>query len=130
MTFTDIGNSNLLEIINKLILFILFLWHNSSNTQPTEEHNMKWVEIIKLRSAGNDPRGLDDLLLPMSELTQSGLEIRIYRHAALESDLSIHLYWDTEAPGRSGSGLGLQLAQALEEFGLVDHGIWIKAGII
>ncbi len=91
---------------------------------------MKWVEIIKLRSAGNDPRGLNDLLLPMSDLRQSGLEIGIYRHAALESDVSIHLYWDTEGPVRSGSELGLQLARTLEEFGLVDHSIWIKAGII
>ena len=91
---------------------------------------MQWMEIIKLRSAGNDLRRLDDLLLPIRELMQSGLEIRIYRHAALESDLSIHLYWDTERSERSGSGLGLQLAGILEEFGLVDHSVWIKTDMI
>jgi len=104
--------------------------HDSSNAHILEEHTMQWMEIIKLRSAGNDPGRLNDVLLSIRELTESGMEIRIYRHAALESDLSMHLYWDTEGPGRSGSGLGLQLAKALEEFGLVDHSVWMEANII
>jgi hypothetical protein len=109
---------------------MLFLRHNSSNTSISEERTMQWMEIIRLRSVGNDFRRLNDLLLPIRELTQGGLGIRIYRHADLESDLSIHLYWNTEGAGRSGSGLGLQLAECLEEFGLVDRSVWIEASII
>jgi hypothetical protein len=88
---------------------------------------MKWLEVIKLRSAGKDSGSLNELLLLMDKFSQRGLvETKIYRHAALETDLSVHLRWDSEWPERTGSSPGLHLAQALKEFGLVDHSIWIE----
>jgi len=88
---------------------------------------MKWLEIIKLRSAGRSSGLLEKLLLSIDKFSQSGLvETKIYRHAALELDLSVHLYWESERPERNGSGLGLRLVQALKEFGLIDHSIWIE----
>jgi hypothetical protein len=88
---------------------------------------MKWLEVIKLRSAGKSPRLLEELLLSISKFSQSGLvEIKTFRHAALESDLSLHLYWKSEGPERNGSSPGLRLAQAFKEFGLIDHSVWIE----
>ena len=88
---------------------------------------MKWLEIIKLRSAGNDEKVLEEFLLPMAKVSQSGLvEIKTYSHASLETDLSVHLHWESERPAQNGSVLGLRLAQALKEFGLVDHSLWIE----
>jgi hypothetical protein len=88
---------------------------------------MKWLEVIKLRSAGKSYGLLEKFLLSMAKVNQSGLiEIKIYRHAALETDLSVLLHWESERPEQNGSSLGLHLAQALKDFGLIDHSIWIE----
>ena len=88
---------------------------------------MKWLEIIKLRSAGIEKSLLEEFLRSFM-LEQRGelIGIKTYRHAALENDLSVHLYWDSEKPKHEGSALGLHLIQALKEFGLVDYSIWIE----
>jgi hypothetical protein len=65
--------------------------------------------------------------MSIDKFNQNGLvEINIYRHAALESDLSVLLHWESVRPEQNGSSLGLRLAQALKEFGLIDHSIWIE----
>jgi hypothetical protein len=88
---------------------------------------MKWLEIIKLRSARKDCRLLEELLLSVGKFNQSGLvETKTFRHATLESDWSIHLHWESERPERNGSALCLHLARALEEFGLIDHSVWVE----
>jgi len=88
---------------------------------------MKWLEIIKLRSTGIEKSLLEEFLRSFM-LDQSGelIGIKTYRHAALENDLSVHLYWDSEKPKQEGSVLGLHLVQALKEFGMVDYSIWIE----
>ncbi len=91
------------------------------------EDIMKWLEVIRLRSAGKDSRAVDELLLSIGKFNQSGLvETKTFRHASLDSDLSIHLHWESEQPDRNGSPLGLHLARALKEFGLIDHSIWVE----
>jgi len=88
---------------------------------------MRWLEVIKLRSAGKDCRLLRELLLSVANFNQSELvQTKTFHHAALESDWSIHLHWESEQPEQNGSGLGLRLAKALEEFGLIDHSIWVE----
>jgi hypothetical protein len=88
---------------------------------------MKWLEVIKLRSVQKDSALLDELLMPKNQPEQSGLvSMKTYRHAALDSDLSLHLCWDSEPMQQNGSPLGLGLAQSLKEFGLVDHSIWVE----
>jgi len=88
---------------------------------------VKWLEVIKLRSAGKNPGSLEELLRSMSQVKQNGLlEKHTYRHAALETDLSVHLLWESEFPEMNGSAPGLRLAQALKEFGLTDHAVWVK----
>jgi hypothetical protein len=88
---------------------------------------MEWLEVIKLRSAGKSFGILEELLLSMDKVGQYGLVgIKIYRHASLETDWSVHLFWESERLEQNGSSLGLHLAQALKEFGLVDHSIWVE----
>ena len=87
----------------------------------------KWLEVIKLRSAGKDSGLLEEFLMSKDKFDESRLvEMKTYHHAALGSDLSIHLHWESEQPEQNGSSLGLHLAQALKEFGLVDHSIWVE----
>jgi hypothetical protein len=88
---------------------------------------MKWLEVIKLRSAGKSFGIPEEFLMSIDKFNQNGLvEIKTYRHAALETDWSVHLLWESEQPEQNGSSLGLRLAQALKEFGLIDHSIWVE----
>ena len=88
---------------------------------------MKWIEIIKLRNAGNTPEPLESFLSAISRNGQSGVtRMRIYRHATWETDWALHLYWEAGTPQKDGSILGIRLSQTLVEFGLVDHSIWIE----
>ena len=90
---------------------------------------MKWVEVIKLRSAGMGSGLREELLLPARKAGQSGpVEMKAYRHAALDTDWSVHLYWESEGAEQNGSALGIRLARALKEHGLVDHSVWIEEG--
>lgn len=54
------------------------------------------------------------------------VETKTFCHASLNSDLSIHLHWESERPEWNGSPLGLHLARALKEFGLIDHSVWVE----
>jgi hypothetical protein len=88
---------------------------------------MKWIEIIKLRTAGGVPESLKDFLSGLLKNGSPGpREAKLYRHAAWETDWSLHLYWESEELEKDGSKLGLRLSQTLAEFGLVDHSIWIE----
>jgi len=88
---------------------------------------MKWIEIIRLRSAGKAPETLNALFSAFTKNVLPGLtETRICRHVLWETDWSLHLEWESEKAEKNGSALGLHLAQALKEFGLVDHSIWIE----
>jgi len=88
---------------------------------------MKWIEIIKLRSAGKAPESLKGLLSDLTQKGQPGLiETRLYRHASWETDWTMHLHWDSEQPEKNGTALGIRLSQSLKEFGLIDHSIWIE----
>jgi hypothetical protein len=88
---------------------------------------MKWLEVIRLRSAEKDSELLKELLLSFDKASQRGLvEMKTYHHAALETDVSVHLLWESEQPEQNGSSLGLRIGQALKEFGLIDHSVWVE----
>ncbi|MBW2034844.1 MAG: hypothetical protein JRI94_14910, partial [Deltaproteobacteria bacterium] len=53
-------------------------------------------------------------------------EIKLYCHASIDTDLSVHLYWEGGDADIHGSALALRLASALEEFGRVNHTVWIE----
>jgi len=90
---------------------------------------MKCIEIINLRSAG-DPRESIEQKIPRStaEVDQSKdlVSIQLYRHASLDTDLSVHLLFEHPGPDAGPSALGQRLASALKEFGLVSHSVWIE----
>ncbi len=94
---------------------------------------MKWVEIISLRCPGNiDTRLIDELLKGVSECDSPTntlshlLEIRIYRHSVVETDLSIHICWKSEAKSQDKSPLGQRFASALKPLGLLNHSVWVE----
>jgi hypothetical protein len=94
---------------------------------------MRWVEIITLRSPGNINRQfMDELLKGISESdlptdTPKHLAaIKIYHHSVVETDLSIHIHWKSEAGGQDKSPLGLRFCSALKPLGLLNHSVWVE----
>ena len=91
---------------------------------------MKWMEIIKLRVAENNQapliRELAELLAGMKH--EDGLrEIKLFHNVVVNSDLSIHLYWETAQVERRGSAPGLCLMHVLKAYGLISHSLWIES---
>jgi hypothetical protein len=94
---------------------------------------MRWVEIITLRSPANiNTQFVDELLKEVSESDAPTdkpkhlVEIRIYHHSVVETDLSIHIYWNSEQGSQHKSPLGLKLSYALKNLGLLNHSIWVE----
>ena len=90
---------------------------------------MKWLEIIELRSAGGNTKLLESqmqkLVNEVHEKTENHAA-KAYCRLMIVTDFSIHLFHDSKEVKKSGSPLGLRLASALKEFGLVNHSIWIE----
>ena len=94
---------------------------------------MKWVEIISLRCASNiDTQFVNELLKGISESDAATdapehlVGIRGYHHSVVETDLSIHLYWESESGSQDKSPLGLRFAYALRDLGLLNHSVWVE----
>ena len=94
---------------------------------------MKWVEIISLRCPANiDTRFVDELLKGVSEsdlptdTPKHLIEIKVYHHSVVETDLSIHIYWKSEPGSQDKSPLGLRFSSALKPLGLLNHSVWVE----
>jgi hypothetical protein len=90
---------------------------------------MRLLEIITIRSAGNIPEPIISELLRQIEqidTTERPAAIKIYHHAGVNSDVSIHLHWRSISGSHGKSPLGLMLSHALTDFGLLNHSIWIE----
>jgi hypothetical protein len=98
---------------------------------------MKWVEIISLRCAANiDMLFVNELLKGISESDSATdtkeqlVGIRVYQHSIVETDLSIHIYWESEPASQEKSPLGLRLSSALRDMGLLNHSVWVETAAL
>jgi hypothetical protein len=94
---------------------------------------MKWVEIITLRSPSKiNGQFIDELLNGVGESNSPTdtpgnlVEIKIYHHSLVETDLSIHIFWESEPGSQNKSPLGLRVCFALKPLGLLNHSVWIE----
>jgi hypothetical protein len=94
---------------------------------------MKCVEIITLRSPSKiDGQFIGELLNRVGESDEvtdtprDPVEIRIYHHSVVETDLSIHIFWESEKESQDKSPLGLRFASALKPLGLLHHSVWVE----
>ena len=90
---------------------------------------MKCVEVITLRSLARvNIESMDELLRQVFKAKLSGFtpEIRVYRHSTVETDFSIHIYWETKEQHPKETPLGHQLTDGLKELGLLTHSVWVE----
>ena len=91
---------------------------------------MKCVEVITLRSLEKaNIESMDELLRQVfkSKILSFSPEIRIYRHSTVETDFSIHIYWETKEPHPKGTPFGQQLNDGLKGLGLLTHSVWVES---
>lgn len=89
---------------------------------------MKWIEMIQLRSADSNREILKSKLqrlIDEADSKRKGRVIMAFSRVSIDTDFSIHIFHDAEDVENGGSSLGLRLASALKEFGLVHHSIWM-----
>ena len=98
---------------------------------------MKWIEIITLRSPTNiNKKFVDELLKEVGESASPSdtpknlIEIKIYHHSVVETDLSIHIFWKSEPGSQNKSPLGLRFSSALRNLGLLNHSVWVETGAL
>jgi hypothetical protein len=94
---------------------------------------MKWIEIITLRSPSKiNGQFIDELLNGVGRSKEATdtpdhlVEIRIYHHSVVETDLSIHIYWESEKDSQDKSPLGLRFSSALKPLGLLNYSVWVE----
>ena len=86
---------------------------------------MNRIEIIRIRLAQSRN---DEMLSEILELAR-GLDrsvMRIYRHAVMDSDISIHLHFSSSDSAEGISDLGSYLVSRLKGVGLVNHSTWVE----
>jgi hypothetical protein len=101
---------------------------------------MKWVEIISLRCAANVDtlfvNVVNELFKAISESDSATdapehlVEIRGYHHSMVETDLSIHIYWESEKESQRKSSLGLRFSSALKPLGLLNYSVWVETAAL
>lgn len=90
---------------------------------------MKWVEVINMRAVNRDRSTLaPELRRLIADVKKQGQKpkIRGYYRSLIDSDFCIFLEHESGKIVGRGSPLGVRLASALKEFGLVKHTVWIE----
>ena len=83
------------------------------------------LEIIHLRAVQRSPREIHQAIAEsMRTVTDSEPQVRLYAHLRVVGDLSVHLIHESPDRLEQASHLGLRLAEALKQYGLVEHSVW------
>ena len=90
---------------------------------------MKWIEIIKVRGTeDSDIRAVRDMLQDFVKIPveTKPTTVKLYYHSTVKNDLSIHIRWNLETMIAQKSSLGLRIAVAISDLGMVNHSVWIE----
>ena len=86
---------------------------------------MNTLEIIHLRSSGMAIESLCDRIRESIEVEGEKTElVTLYRRNGLETDIAVHIHHLDAAGNEQARALGLHLAKALRDLGLVEHTVW------
>jgi hypothetical protein len=89
---------------------------------------MKWIEFIKVQTSIDQDQLFEQDLknLIKSIPRKNGLDkVIVVRHGSIVDDYALFLFWKTRDVDQAGSGIGLNVAQILKKYGLVNHSVWL-----
>jgi hypothetical protein len=88
---------------------------------------MKWLEMIHLRTADLSSEQLQNTmhqLIDEARKEKGCGDVKVFKRALLDTDLSLHLYHNTKRIENNGSPAGLRIAYTLKAYGMVRHTVW------
>ncbi len=91
--------------------------------------DMQWLEMINIRLNGNDSleeKEVFQQFINSVSTPHPELQLRMFQHATLPSDFSFLIVNKSEPLSSRGSEFGIQLAWLLEEYGVVNHSVWLE----
>jgi hypothetical protein len=90
---------------------------------------VNWLEIIELRTASGKRASFDLYLKNVVEDLErepGSLNLSVFSHTTLDCDYMLQLHHQSQQVELHGSDFGLRLVDALKDFGLVNHTVWIE----
>ncbi|MFZ0451164.1 MAG: hypothetical protein WAL98_18150 [Desulfatiglandaceae bacterium] len=90
------------------------------------------METIRIQSATGKEKVAEKELMVLAREIQENTDsqklgaVRASRNTLVPGCFALRLFWNTAEPRIRGSALGMNIAQSLKVFGLVDHSIWIE----
>ena len=87
------------------------------------------LEMIMFQVAENDWEGFESLIEELAtEMSRKPheVEMSLYRHAVLSTDVCIQLKSRPGVQSSDPTRVGLRLAASLKSLGLVDHTCWVE----
>lgn len=91
---------------------------------------MKLLETIELRTASNNKdraeKYLKNWIEQINQSQNNALISHAYSHINIDTDISVHLVYETQDEDENHILVGKLLASALKEYGLVNHNVWIE----
>lgn len=96
-------------------------------TEKYRSHDEYWLEIISVRIAGKSR--VKDAWRVCAQMLSAGVtgrSIKVFQGADYETDLSIHIKRRSISQIPERTTLGLHLAFALCDFGIVNHTVWTE----
>lgn len=87
---------------------------------------MKWLEIIELRAAAINKGSLKEQLAQLLDEQKNEANIKIYHNVQIDTDLSIHIWHESDRVEVNGSFFGKLVKELFRNWGLVNHSIWLE----
>ena len=88
-----------------------------------------WIEIIEIRSFPGSRNLLELHMQNFQDVIQKkhqNQSIKVFTKANLNTDFVILIHNESIDYKSEGSKLGLQMASALKEFGMINHAVWLE----
>ncbi len=87
------------------------------------------LEIISVRTAGKaEALSVLELCRQICPPRMDGrlVTMKVYCSTGYETDISIHIYWNSDSGRHGKSPFGLEVTQVLSDFGLINHTLWME----
>ncbi len=85
----------------------------------------RWIEVIEVRS----PQGSSEIVRQLlHDLVDDGAAkgVDVFRRASLEGDFLVQVEHNEDPHCSNGSALGVRIAAALRQRGMVNHSVWMR----
>jgi len=90
---------------------------------------MKWLEIIEICSVSTDRALLEKQIMALANQITAGdstCTVKVFKNGFVDTDFSIHLFYESENNHVHRSALSEQIIAAFKDYGIINHSLWIQ----